>query len=71
MKEIAEEHYATISSYLAVQCGNVRILNVTFINAILYVMVNGCPGRARPEYFKNWYSFYARFRRSRQVIVRQ
>ena len=71
MNEIAEELYATTRPYLPVQRGNVRILNVTFINAILYVMVNGCPGCALPERFKNWYSFYARFRRSRQVIVRQ
>ena len=48
---------------LPVQHGNVRIPNIVFINAVLYVMENGCKWRALPERFGKWYTLYARFRR--------
>ena len=54
---------------LPVQHGNVRIPNIVFINAVLYVMENGCKWRALPERFGKWYTLYARFRRWSQSGV--
>ena len=51
MKQITAKQYAKIHPYLPVQRGNVRISNITFINAVLYVLENGCKRRALPERF--------------------
>jgi transposase len=40
--EITKEQYQRIEPYLPVQRGNVEIDNITFVNAILYVVENGC-----------------------------
>ena len=37
-----------------------RISNITFINAVLYVLENGCKRRALPERFGNLSAVYAR-----------
>ena len=63
MKEITEEQYAKLRPFLPIQRGNVRISNITFINALIYVAENGCTWRALPERFGNWYTVYARMRR--------
>ena len=63
MKQTAAKQYAKIRPFLPVQRGNVRIPNIAIINAVLYVLENGCKRRALPERFGKWYSVYARFRR--------
>ena len=40
-----------------------RISNIVFINAVLYVLENGCKWRALPERFGKWSTVCARFRR--------
>ena len=50
MKQITAEHCARIHPYLPVQRGNVRIPNI-IINAILYVLENGCKWRALADRF--------------------
>ena len=49
MKQITAKQYAKIRPLLPVQRGNVRISNIDFINAVLYVLENGCKWRALPE----------------------
>ena len=63
MKQITAIQYAKIHPYLPVQRGNVRISNIVFINAVLYVLENGCKWRALPERFGKWQTVHARFRR--------
>lgn len=63
MKELNEKQYNLIKSYLPVQRGNVRIENLTFINAVLYIAENGCKWRALPEKFGNWHTIYTRLKR--------
>ena len=41
MKQITSSQYALIAPYLPVQRGNVKITNLTLINAVLYVAENG------------------------------
>ena len=72
MKRTAAKQYAKIQPYLPVQRGNVRISNITFINAVLYVLENGCKWHALPERFGKWQSVYARFRRwSRSGVLKR
>ena len=63
MKRITAKQYAKIHPCLLVQRGNVRISNIDFINAVLYVLENGCKWHALPGHFGNWSAVYARFRR--------
>ena len=49
-----------IQTYLPVQRGNVRVSNLTVINAILFVTENGCKWRALPLRFGKWYKVYTR-----------
>ena len=61
--EITKEQYEKIAKYLPVQRGNVKIDNIRLINALLYVMENGCKWRALPEKFGNWHTVYMRMNR--------
>ncbi len=63
MNEIKKEQYGLIASHLPVQRGNVRISNLTVINAIPFVAENGCKWRALPPWFGNWHTVYTRMRR--------
>ena len=63
MNEITEEQYTFLGPYLPVQRGNVRISNLTVINAILFVAENGCKWRALPERFGKWHTVYTGMRR--------
>jgi len=63
MKEITEKQYALIRPHLPVQRGNVRISNLTVINAMLFVAENGCKWRALPPRFGKWHTVYTRMRR--------
>ena len=53
MKQTSAKQYAKICPFLPVQRGHVRISNITFTNAALYVLENGCKWRALPERFGN------------------
>jgi len=61
--EITKEQYQRIEPYLPVQRGNLEIDNITFVNAILYVVENGCKWRGLPKQFGKWNSVYQRCRR--------
>ena len=63
MNEISEEQYEVIRPYLPVRRGNVRVSNLTMINAVLYVTENGCKWRALPPRFGNWHMICTRMRR--------
>lgn len=63
MNEITENQYALVRPYLPVQRGNVRVSNLTVINAILFVAENGCKWRALPPRFGKWHTVYTRMRR--------
>jgi transposase len=55
--------YAVIEPYLPKQRGNVEVENLQFVNALLYVIENGCKWRAVPEKFGKWHTIYMRFNR--------
>lgn len=61
--EITVEQYARIEPVLPRQRGNVRIDNLSVLNAILYVAEHGCKWRGVPKRFGNWHSIYTRMNR--------
>jgi len=61
--EINAEQYGKIKHILPVQRGNVSIENMLFINAILYILENGCKWRRLPKEYGNWHVIYKRFYR--------
>ena len=60
---LAREQFALIEHLLPVQRGNVRIDNLTLLNAILYVAVNGCTWRGLPAEYGRWHTVYTRMSR--------
>jgi transposase len=46
-----------------VQRGNVRLANLTVLNALLYVAEHGCKWRGLPRHYGNWHSIYVRMNR--------
>ena len=61
--EITAEQYEKIKESLPVQRGNVRLSNLTVLNALLYVAEHGCKWRGLPKHFGNWHSIYVRMNR--------
>lgn len=60
---ITPAQYEKIKDSLPVQRGNVRLSNLTVLNALLYVAENGCKWRGFPKHFGNWHSIYVRMNR--------
>jgi len=56
------EQYERIKHLLPKQRGNVKIDNLTFLQALQYMAENGCRWRALPERFGHWNTIYSRFR---------
>ena len=61
--EITEAQYEQIADCLPTQRGNVRLSNLTVLNAILYVAEQGCKWRGLPKRFGNWHTIYTRMSR--------
>lgn len=61
--EITPEQYARIEDSMPVQRGNVRLSNLQFLNALLYVAEHGSKWRGLPEHFGNWHTIYTRMNR--------
>ncbi len=63
MTQITSKQYDKIKDVLPVQRGNVRVKNIDFLNAILYVAENGCKWRRLPKEFGPWHTIYMKMRR--------
>jgi len=61
--EITESQYKRIAPFLPVQRGNVKISNRQILNAILFVLENGCKWRALPAEYGRWHTVYMRMNR--------
>ena len=61
--EITAKQYEKIKDSLPIQRGNVKLENLTVLNAILYVAEQGCKWRGLPPRFGNWHSIYTRMNR--------
>ena len=61
--EISEAQYQRIAPILPRQRGNVRVTNLQFLNALLYVAEQGCKWRGLPKRFGPWHTIYTRMNR--------
>ena len=61
--EITEQQYELIKDSLPVQRGNVSLTNLQILNAILYVLEQGCKWRGLPKRYGNWHTIYVRMNR--------
>ena len=61
--EITEAQFRRIDSELPRQRGNVRVINVQVLNALLYVAEEGCKWRELPRRFGPWHTIYTRMNR--------
>ena len=61
--ELTEEQYLRIADCLPRQRGNVSLSNLRLLNALLYVLENGCKWRGLPPHFGNWHTIYTRMNR--------
>ena len=61
--EISEEQYRRIDAALPRQRGNVKVTNLQFLNALLYVAEQGCKWRGLPKRFGSWHTIYTRMNR--------
>ena len=56
--ELTEDQYQRIADCLPRQRGNVSMKNLTLLNALLYMVENGCKWRRLPSQFGNWHTIY-------------
>jgi transposase len=61
--EITEAQFQRIEAELPRQRGNVRVTNLQFLNAVLYVAEQGCKWRGLPKRFGPWHTIYTRMNR--------
>ena len=61
--QLSREQFELIEHLLPKQRGNVAIDNLTVLNAILYVAVNGCTWRGLPRKYGRWHTVYTRMSR--------
>ena len=61
--ELTESQYRRIADCLPRQRGNVTLTNLQLLNALLYMVENGCKWRGLPPHFGNWHTIYTRMNR--------
>jgi transposase len=61
--EITEGQLQRIASSLPRQRGNVKVTNLQFLNALLFVAEQGCKWRGLPNRFGPWHTIYTRMNR--------
>jgi transposase len=61
--EITEAQFQRIELELPRQRGNVKVTNLQFLNALLYVAEQGCKWRGLPKRFGPWHTIYTRMNR--------
>lgn len=61
--KLTKEHLKKIERYLPVARKPEKVDILNFLNAVFYVIENGCKWRALPKEFGNWHTIYTRFSR--------
>ena len=63
MKKLTEKKYGFISHCFPVPRKPPKMNNLTILNALLYVLENGCKRRSLPSEYGNWHTVYVRLNR--------
>ena len=61
--ELTQSQFERLADCLPRQRGNVSMTNLQLLNALLYVLENGCKWRSLPAHFGNWHTIYTRMNR--------
>jgi transposase len=61
--EITKAQLERIETSLPRQRGKVKVTNLQFLNALLYVAEHGCKWRGLPKRFGSWHTIYTRMNR--------
>jgi transposase len=61
--ELTEMQFRRIDSVLPRQRDNVKVTNLQFLNALLFVAEHGCKWRGLPKRFGPWHTIYTRMNR--------
>ena len=70
--KITKEQIKIIEELLPKPRKKAKISNEQFINALIYILENGCKWRALPEKYGKWHTVYMRFNRwSKKGIIEQ
>ena len=60
---LTPKHLELIEDILPIQRKPEGVEMIDFLNAVLYVIENGCKWRALPKEYGNWHTIYTRFNR--------
>lgn len=61
--KLTNEHLDKIKDYLPTPRKKPGIEMLDFLNAVLYIIENGCKWRALPKEYGNWHTIYTRLNR--------
>ena len=61
--EINRKEFEKIKNLMPIARKPTKISNQQFLNALLYMIENGCKWRAMPKKFGNWHTIYMKFSR--------
>ena len=61
--KISKKEFEKIKKLMPIERKPAKISNQQFLNALLYMVENGCKWRALPKKFGNWHTVYMRFSR--------
>ena len=61
--KISKKQFEKIKNLMPQERKPGKITHYQFMQALLYVVENGCKWRALPEKFGNWHTIYVRFNR--------
>ena len=61
--KINKKQFDKIKNLMPIERKPAKISSQQFLNALLYLVENGCKWRALPKKFGNWHTIYMRFSR--------
>ena len=61
--KISKKQFEKIKKLMPIERKPAKISNQQFLNALLYVVENGCKWRALPPNFGKWHTIYMKFNR--------
>jgi transposase len=61
--QLTQAHFERIKGSLPRERGNVKIEGLAFLNALLFMVENGCKWRRLPKAFGPWHTVYMRLNR--------
>ena len=61
--KISKKQFEKIKKFMPIERKPAKIPNQQFLNALLYIIENGCKWRALPKKYGNWHTIYVKFNR--------